>query len=109
MKYVPKRYRVPPELIEQYERARREVVFEAGDLENAKEPETVVEAAEYFLVDSDSNREMWAELDASASFELHQQKGTTVLYVVEVSEDGTSVSYRSSDGRQGAMVGQRVS
>jgi hypothetical protein len=108
VKHVLRRYRVPPELIKEYERERTEVVIEPADLENAHEPETVVEAAEYFLSESDTNREMWADLDASASFELHQRKGTTVLYVVAVSEDGETVTFRSSDGRYGATVGQQI-
>jgi hypothetical protein len=108
VKHVPRRYRVPRELIEEYERERTEVILEPGDLENAKQPETVVEAAEYFLLESDTNREMWADLDASVSFELHQPRGTTVLYVVEASEDGDTVMYRSSDGRHGATTGQRI-
>jgi hypothetical protein len=108
MKHVPVSYKVPPDLIAAYERERTEVVFEPGDLENAKEPESVVDAAEYFLIESDTNREMWEDLDASAQFELMQRKGTTVLYVIEVSDDGKSVTYTTSDGRRGAMVGQPV-
>jgi hypothetical protein len=108
VKHMPTRYRVPRELIEEYERERTQVIIEPGDLENASEPETVVEEAEYFLLESDTNREMWADLDASVSFALHQRKRTTVLYVIEVSEDGETVSYRSSDGRHGATVGQRI-
>lgn len=108
MKHVPVSQKVPPELIEDYERERTEVVFEPGDLADAKEPETVTEAAEYFLIESDTNRDMWADLNASASFELIQPKGTKVLYVIEVSEDGEAVSYRTSDGRRGATQGKAI-
>jgi hypothetical protein len=47
MKHVPVKHKVPRELIEQYERERTKVVFEPGNFENAKEPETVVLRRDY--------------------------------------------------------------
>src|SRR5579859_4953135 len=105
MREAPVSHKIPPELIEEYERERTEVVFEPGDFENAKEPETPVEAAEYFLLESDTNRDMWADLDATAMFELRQEKGTRMLHVVEVSQDGDKVTYRASDGSHGVTTG----
>lgn len=43
-------------------------------------------------------REMYADLDASAVFELRQRNGTRMLYVVEVSEDGKTVTARARLG-----------
>jgi hypothetical protein len=92
------RHVVPPELIAEYERERTVVQLEPGDLEAAEEPTGPVEAAEYFLLESDLNRELWDELSESVTFELRQRKGTRMLCVVEVAEDGERVRVRASDG-----------
>src|SRR5712691_10319124 len=98
MKEVRVTQRVPPELIANYERERTVVRFEPGDLEGPTAPSGPVEEADWILLESDLNREMWEELDASVSFELRQRKGTTMLYVIEISEDGKTVLTRASDG-----------
>jgi hypothetical protein len=110
MKHVPVKHRVPPELIEEYERERTMVRFEPGDLDldEAEGFETATAEAEYWLLDSDLNREMWDELRDSVTFELRQRKGTKMLYVVEVSEDGETVLTRASDGMYGARVGKPI-
>jgi hypothetical protein len=51
---------------------------------------------------------MWEELDSSVTFELRQRKGTTMLYVVKISEDGKRVLTRASDGTYGAHVAKPV-
>src|SRR6266404_3427044 len=100
LKHVPAKHEVPPELIEEYERDRTVVQFEPGDLEvdDIQGFETVAGEAEYVLLESDLNREMWDELNDSVLVELRQRKGTKMLYVVEVSEDGKTVHTRASDG-----------
>jgi len=41
-------------------------------------------------------------------FDLIQRKGTTVLYVIEVSDDGKTVNVKSSDGSNGWHSGRPV-
>ena len=64
MKHVAVSHKVPPELIEEYERERTVVQFEPGDFESQDfDPEqgfeSVAAEAEYVLLESDLNREMW--------------------------------------------------
>jgi hypothetical protein len=113
VKHVAVSHKVPPELIEEYERERTVVQFEPGDFESQDfDPEqgfeSVAAEAEYVLLESDLNREMWDELRDSVRVELRQRKGTTMLYVVEVSEDGQTVRTRASDGTYGAQMGRPV-
>jgi uncharacterized membrane-anchored protein YhcB (DUF1043 family) len=90
-------------------RERTVVKFEPGDLDPDQQGfESVSDEAEYMLLESDLNREMWDELSDSVALELRQRKGTKMLYVVEVSEDGKTVLTRASDGTYGAQMGKPI-
>jgi hypothetical protein len=109
VKAIRAKHQVPPELIEAYERGHMEGIrFEPGDFDDAEPPSSPVEEAEWILLDSDLNRDMHAEHAASVMFDLIQRKGTTVLYVVQVSEDGKKVNVTSSNGSNGWQVGRPV-
>ena len=99
-------HKVPPELIAEFERPRTVVRVDLSEIEEAQEPSGPVEEAEWYLLESDLDREMWADLASMATFELRQPKGTQMLYVVDVSDDGKTVRFRSSDGSYGVTVGR---
>lgn len=109
MKQIRVRHQVPPELIEAYERGHLEgIQFEPGELDGADEPSGPAEEAEWILHESDLNRDMHADHAVSVMFDLIQRKGTTVLYVIEVSDDGKTVNVKSSDGSNGWHRGRPV-
>jgi hypothetical protein len=104
MKQERVRHKVPPELIAEYEEERTEVRLDLADIAAAKEPDGPVEMAEWFLLDSDLHREHWKELAESVTVELRQRKGTKMLYVIEVDDEGNVVRIRASDGSHGAQA-----
>jgi len=107
VKEIRVKHRVPPALIEAYECGHLEgVQFEPGDFDVADEPSGPVEEAEWILFQSDIDRYDLEERRDRVSFELTQRKGTRVLYVIEVSEDGKTVVIRTSDGSTGAHHGR---
>ena|SRR5579871_2149411 len=98
-------HKVPMELIVDYERERTVVRLDFSEIADATEPEGPVEEAEWILLESDMNRDLMDDLDSSSVFEFRQRKGTQMLYVVDVSEDGRIVHIRASDGSYAVTTG----
>lgn len=109
VKEIRVKNKVPPELIEAVERGHFEgIQFEPGDFDGADEPLHPVAEAEWILEQVELDDYAAQERRDTVSFELIQRKGTTVLYVIEVSEDGKKVIKRSSDVSVGVQMGRPV-
>jgi hypothetical protein len=101
--------KVPPELIADYERERiGGVQFEPNELEEEPTDYDPVREADWITYEDVLNHETVDELRQSVAFQLRQERGTRMLYVVEVSEDGAKVRTYASDGSSGVQAGERV-
>jgi hypothetical protein len=110
------KFKVPPELITDYERERVEPKMDFSNLPTEKEldeysEQEVLDGFEGILIDeeirSEMAQEMHEEISASVICEIRQRMGTRMLYVIEVSDDGEKIFICSSDGSYGVQMGKK--